>query len=124
MTQLISPDYVGFGTDKLTVNFTNTKTNEAVNIDNYTGYVMDIDGKVYQQTAQGSEKTLTLVGGDGTGAGYGKPMVDDTYLTRPQKASLYKVLKSMSVYRDDCTFESKNESLQLMIESTYRNYSG
>lgn len=122
----ISPVVLGTNVTQLTVEFTKTKRNETVSINDYSGFIVDIDGTLYQigERTNSAKVHVTIVGGDSTTIGYATPAADGFYISNTQKRTIYKILQAISQYNDSALIISSNEALQMLLLSVYNNYNG
>lgn len=102
----------------ITINFTNTKTDEAARRSG--GVYISFDG-----TVTGSGSSVTVQGGDNTGAHTVSQLTPiPFFMSQSQRVSLQRLLKQLSSKTDYATIRSNNDALQEMATAIYRNYCG
>ena len=102
----------------ITLRFTNTKTDEKASPSG--GVFIAFDGSV-----TGSGSSVTLQGGDNTGAHTVSQVVPiPFFMSSGQRVSLQRLLKGLSSKTDYATITSNNDALQEMATAMYRNYCG
>ena len=108
------------------INFTTTKTlrGETVNVNSISGYVVDLDGNIYDNSGGGTSATVTFVGGLHTFINEKVYREPTFYITVRQKMTLYNIIKNLSTRAADGNITSDVEQLELIAQSIYANMYG
>lgn len=127
MGTIVGPDAVARSTN-LYFSISKHLRNEVVNISSINAnYVISINGQIHQNKAPSSgasQATIVLVGGFDTFIHSKDPKVPRFYMTERQKVTIYNILKSLSSFTDKAEVASDIETLDLIVNATYKNYCG
>lgn len=107
-------------------NMTTTKTlrGETVNVDSITGYVVDLDGSIYDNSGGGSSATVTFVGGLDTFVNEKVYRAPKFYITVRQKIALYNIVKNLASRIPNGQITSDVKELEAIAVSAYVNMYG
>jgi hypothetical protein len=112
----------------LTFNFSNTLRNESINLEDYasSGYVIDVNGEIYSSGSVGGDSaTVIIIGGSDRFVNEKANRLESTfYMSEPQKLTLYKVIRELSMKIDSANITSDNDKLEQSLCALYRNYCG
>ena len=123
---LVSPSSLSYH-KTLTFNFSNTLRNEEVDLEQYAsgGYVLDINGELYSSGSSGDSATIIVIGGSDKFINEKADRLESTfYISEPQKLTLYKAIKELSMKIDSANITSNNDKLEQSLNALYRNYCG
>lgn len=124
---LMSPSALSYHKN-LTFNFSNTLRNEQVNLAEYasSGYVIDVNGELYSSGSVGGDSaTVIIIGGSDRFINEKANRLESTfYMSEPQKLTLYKAIKELSMKIDSANITSDNDKLEQSLCALYRNYCG
>lgn len=124
---LMSPGTISYHKN-LTVNFSNTLRNEAVDLEQYAtdGYVIAVNGEIYSSgSVSGDSASVTIIGGSDKFINEKAYRLESTfYMSEPQKLTLYKAIKELSRKYDSATITSDNDKLEQSLTALYRNFCG
>jgi hypothetical protein len=123
---LMSPSSLSYYKN-LSFDFSNTMRNEKVNIEEYasSGYVIDVNGEIYSSGSIGGDSaTIVIIGGSDRFINEKTSRLESTfYMSEPQKLTLYKIIKEISMKLDSVNITSNNnDKLEQSLCALYKNY--
>jgi hypothetical protein len=102
--------------------------NESINLEDYasSGYVIDVNGEIYSSGSVGGDSaTVIIIGGSDRFINEKANRLESTfYMSEPQKLTLYKAIRELSMKIDSANITSDNDKLEQSLCALYRNYCG
>lgn len=105
------------------LNFTTTRTlrDQFIDVNNISGYVIDLNGNIYDN---GGGSTVTLVGGLDTFVNEKVYRDPKFYITVRQKIALYNICKLLARRMPNGNITSDVQELEAIVQPIYANAYG
>jgi hypothetical protein len=123
MASIVGPEVVA-QSDTIVFTTTGTLRNQIVNFDTTNGFFISKIGRIYGSSSAPTTATVTLEGGLDTFVNAKKVQEPIFYMTTNQKLAIYNILRALAKRTPMADVSSDNDSLDLIVKSTYFNYCG
>lgn len=124
----VSPQKVSINAKNFTINFSNTKRDEKIEISRYdTNYFLDTNGTLYEKQLRTVDSVKVIVVGGDHRFLFQKDTSEEPeiYITPPQIKAIKEMMKYLSYSGGEYpTISSDSEYLQNLINSYYYNFRG